>query len=142
MNKAQLTGRLTKDVDVRVTQSNKRVANVDIAVRKNTKNSNGEYESNFIRVQCWEQRADYLSNYAHKGSLIGVTGSIETRNYVNKDGQRVYETYILADGVEILAQPQNQTTNNVTEEDTSMMAGPKANIGEDLGITQEELPFY
>lgn len=142
MNKVQLTGRITKDIDIRMTPTNKRVCNVDIAVRKNVKNSNGEYESNFIRVQLWEQRADYLANYAHKGTMIGVSGSIETNNYVNKDGQRVYETFVLADSVEILAQPQNQTSNQVIEEDTSIMGGSKSNIVEDLGITQEELPFY
>lgn len=140
MNKVQLTGRLTKDVDIRVTQTNKKIALVDIAVKKNTKNANGEYESNFIRVHLWEQRAEYLSKYAQKGSLIGVTGSIETNNYTNKDGQKVYDVYVVADGVEILSQPQKQQQQTVTN--NYNFGGTRSNSTENLNITQDELPFY
>lgn len=136
MNKVELTGRLTKDIEIKVTQNNKRVAEFSLAVKKNKE------EANFINVVCWEQRADFLSNYAIKGTLIAVTGSIETNNYVNKDGNKVYQTYVLADGVEILSKPtiQNpyQTSLNGSRDVTGHQDDNYTNSFEE----QSELPFY
>lgn len=136
MNKIELTGRLTKDIEIKVTQNNKRVAEFSLAVKKNKE------EANFINIVCWEQKADFLSNYATKGTLIAVTGSLETNNYVNKDGNKVYQTYVLADGVEILSKPtiQNpyQTSLNGTRDVTGYQDDNYTNSFEE----QSELPFY
>ena len=136
MNKVELTGRLTKDIEIKVTQNNKRVAEFSLAVKKSKE------EANFINIVCWEQRADFLSNYATKGTLIAVTGSIETNNYVNKDGNKVYQTYVLADGVEILSKPtiQNpyQTSLNGSRDVTGYQDDNYTNSFEE----QSELPFY
>lgn len=119
MNKVQLTGRLTKNVEVKVSQNDKKYAFIDVAVRKTYKNAKGEYDTNFIRVQLWEQRAEFLSQYATKGSMVGITGSIETRNYTNADGQKIYEIYVLADSVEVLSQAQKQPKTDIRPSDVN-----------------------
>lgn len=135
MNKVQLTGRLTDEIEVRTTQTNRKVCRFRLAVKRSVKDKDGNYLTDFITVQCWEQRAEFLSNYAHKGTMIGVTGCIETRNYENSSGQKVYETYVSADGVEIIAQPAA-----ARETDTSKFGGRSSNSYASIG--PEELPFY
>ena len=132
MNKVNLTGRLTDNIDIKVTQNNKKVTRFSLAVRKNTKDQEGNYQTNFINVQCWEQRAEYLSTYATKGTLIGVSGSIETDSFINKDGKKVYDTYILANEVEVLSKPQKTENTEYT-----ILNGVNK-----VEVDPDELPFY
>ena len=134
MNKVVLTGRITKDLELRKTQSNKSVLKFTIAVKKDRKNENGEYLADFIIVICWEQKADYLSSYSGKGSLIGVVGRIENDSYTNRDGQKVYQTYIVAESVEILESKKSEP-----KEDNSMFGGSRDNLGNIFD--DDELPF-
>lgn len=112
MNKVQLTGRIANDLDVRVTQNNRKTCRFGLAVRRTKKDNEGNYQVDYINIQCWEQKVDFLSTYAKKGTLIGVSGSVMTSSYVNKEGQKVHDTFVLADQVEILSQPQEKPTDN------------------------------
>ena len=141
MNKSIITGRITNDLELKKTQSNKSVWNFTLAVKKDRKDADGNYSADFLEVQCWEQRAEYLSNYAGKGTMIGVCGRLETNSYVNKNGQKIKVTYIQAETVEILSQPQHkeESVKETSDEypvDNSMFGG------NDYGFEQEELPFY
>ena len=103
INRAVLVGRLTRDVEVRKTQSGISCAMFTVACDRNRKkdeNSN-EPTADFISCVAWRQPADFLGQYAHKGSLVGVDGRIQTRNY-EKDGQRIYMTEVVADQVHLL----------------------------------------
>lgn len=103
INRAVLVGRLTRDVEVRKTQSGISCAMFTVACDRNRKkdeNSN-EPTADFISCVAWRQPADFLGQYAHKGSLVGVDGRIQTRTY-EKDGQRIYMTEVVADQVRIL----------------------------------------
>ena len=103
INRAVLVGRLTRDVDVRKTQSGISCAMFTVACDRNRKkdeNSN-EPTADFISCVAWRQPADFLGQYAHKGSLVGVDGRIQTRTY-EKDGQRIYMTEVVADQVRLL----------------------------------------
>ena len=102
INNVVLVGRLTKDVELRYTPANQAVATFTLAVNRTFKNANGEREADFINIVIWRQAAENLANWAKKGALLGVTGRIQTRNYENPQGQRVYVTEVVADNFQML----------------------------------------
>ena len=102
INNVVLVGRMTRDAELRYTPSNQAVATFTLAVDRNFKNQNGEREADFINCVIWRQQAENLANWAKKGTLVGVTGRIQTRNYENQQGQRVYVTEVVADNFQIL----------------------------------------
>ncbi|KRN89317.1 single-stranded DNA-binding protein [Ligilactobacillus ceti] len=102
INRATLVGRLTRDPDLRYTQSGIAVATFTLAVNRQFKNQNGEREADFINCVIWRKAAENFANFTHKGSLIGVDGRIQTRNYENQQGQRVYVTEVAVDSFSLL----------------------------------------
>lgn len=94
MNKAIIMGRLTKDVDLRTLQSGAVVASFTLAVDRRFKNKQGERETDFIMCTAWQKTGEFISQYFQKGSMIAVVGEIQTRNYDDKDGKRVYITEV------------------------------------------------
>ena len=102
MNNVNLIGRLTKAVDLRYTQNGVAYGSFTIAVNRRFKNQNGEREADFINCVIWKKGAENLANFTHKGSLIGVSGAIQTRNYDNQQGQRVYVTEVLVENFDLL----------------------------------------
>ena len=113
INNVVLVGRMTRDAELRYTQSNQAVATFTLAVNRNFKNQNGEREADFINCVIWRQQAENLANWAKKGALIGITGVIQTRNYENQQGQRVYVTEVIANSFQLLESrnSQNQSGN-------------------------------
>ena len=110
INNVVLVGRLTKDVSLRSTQSGMMVGTFTLAVDRTTKDQNGNRQADFISCVVWNtkysKKAENLATYAHKGSLIGITGEIQTRNYDNKDGQRVYVTEVMCHDFKLLESRQ------------------------------------
>lgn len=102
INNVTLVGRLTKDPELRYTGQNTAVATFTIAVNRRFKNAAGEREADFINCVIWRQSAENLANWGKKGALIGVVGSIQTRNYENQQGQRVYVTEVVVDNFQML----------------------------------------
>lgn len=102
INRVVLTGRLTRDVDLRYTPSGAAVANFTIAVDRRFTNQSGERESDFINCVMWRKSAENFSNFTRKGSLVGIEGRIQTRNYENQQGQRVWVTEVVADDFSLL----------------------------------------
>lgn len=111
MNTVQIIGRLTKDVDLRYTQNGVAVASFTVAVERRFKNAQGEKETDFILCTMWRKAAENFAKFTHKGSLVGIEGSIQTRNYENKEGQRVYVTEVQADNFSLL-EPKNSRQDN------------------------------
>lgn len=97
-----LVGRLTKDPDLRYTQSGTAVGQFTLAVNRNFTNQQGDREADFINCVIWRKAAESFANYARKGTLIGLTGCIQTRNYDNQQGQRVYVTEIVVENFQLL----------------------------------------
>ena len=102
INNVVLVGRMVRDAELRYTPSNVAVATFTLAVNRTFKSQNGEREADFINVVMWRQQAENLANWAKKGSLIGVTGRIQTRSYDNQQGQRVYVTEVVAENFQML----------------------------------------
>lgn len=163
INSICLVGRMTRDADLRYTPSNQAVATFTLAVNRNFKNQAGEREADFINCVIWRQQAENLANWAKKGALIGITGRIQTRNYENQQGQRVYVTEVIAESFQLLEsrtaredqgggysagnsftggndynsphQTPAQSTPNFTREESSFRANNPMDISDD------DLPF-
>lgn len=144
INNVVLVGRLTKDPDLRYTANGTGVATFTLAVNRNFTNQDGNREADFINCVIWRKSAETLANYAHKGTLLGVTGRVQTRNYDNQQGQRVYVTEVVAESFQLLEsrsnnekrhddkQQQNTNTNNSA---TDPFNGSSIDIGDD------DMPF-
>ena len=114
MNKAILIGRLTKDPEVRYTSSNRAVCQFTIAIdRPFTNQASGQREADFINIVAWDKTGENVGKYMTKGRLVAVEGRIQTRNYENNEGRRVYVTEVVANNVQFL-ESRNATTNNNT----------------------------
>ncbi|EHH1621080.1 single-stranded DNA-binding protein, partial [Enterococcus faecalis] len=102
MNNVTLIGRPTKDPDLRYTASGTAVATFTLAVNRNYTNQNGDRETDFINCVIWRKPAETLANYVRKGTLIGISGRLQTRNYENQQGQRVYVTEVIVENFYLL----------------------------------------
>jgi single-strand DNA-binding protein len=107
MNKALLTGRLTKDPEAFTTQSGVSRSTFDIAVQREYKNPDGKYGVDFLTVVAWRQTADFCNKYLTKGRMVAVEGRIDKRSYDAKDGTKRYVTEIIANHVEGLGSPNS-----------------------------------
>lgn len=107
MNNANLVGRLTRPVDLRYTQTGIAYGSFTLAITRKYKNKDGEREADFINCVIWKKGAELLANYTQKGSLIGVSGPIQTRSYDNQQGQRVYVTEVLVENFDFLESRKN-----------------------------------
>ena len=110
INNTTLVGRLTKNPELKYTGSGIAVTNFTLAVERNFTNAQGERETDFINCVAWRGTAETLANFAVQGSLIGVTGSIQTRNYQNNEGRTIYITEVLTDNFQML-EPKSVTDN-------------------------------
>ena len=145
INNVTLVGRLTKDVELKYTPANQAVAQFTLAVNRTFKNANGERETDFINVVIWRQAAENFANWVKKGALIGITGRIQTRNYENQQGQRVYITEVIAENFQMLesrnqqqgqqqSQPQQATQQQAKQPDPFAGGAPTS-------LNDDSLPF-
>lgn len=159
MNRVVLVGRLTKDPDLRYTPAGVTVATFTLAVNRPFKNGQGEQEADFIQCVVWRKPAENVANFLKKGSLAGVDGRVQTRNYEGNDGKRVYVTEIVAESVQFLEPKQNavegSTPNNNQNEanysnnnkngsyraSSSQNSDSFANEGKPIDISDDDLPF-
>lgn len=112
MNYVLLIGRTTKDVELRRTGSGKAVASFTLAVNKDYKNEQGGYDADFIECVAFEQKAETISKYVHKGDRFAVVGQLATRNYENKEGKKVKVTEVKVTGFDFLeSKKQSENTN-------------------------------
>ena len=169
MNRVVLVGRLTKDPELRYTPNGVPVATFTLAVNRNFSNQKGEREADFINCVIWRKPAENVANFLKKGSLAGVDGRIQTRNYEGQDGKRVYVTEIQAESVQFLEPrsggagereggsyggqrsydnsgsdnpfEQNSNQNQRNNNFTRVDDDPFANDGKTIDISDDDLPF-
>ena len=99
LNKAILMGRLTRDPEMRTTQSGTAVCTFTIAIDRRFKSQNGERQADFINCVAWRQQAEFVSKWFTKGRMIIVVGSIQTRSYTDRDGNNRTAVEVVADEV-------------------------------------------
>ena len=111
MNKVILIGRLTKDPEIRYTQTSKAVANFTIAVSRRFKKD----EADFINCVAWEKTAEFISKYFSKGGMIAVVGSIQTRTWEDSEGKKRYITEVIADEAYFAGSKSKTETDKATD---------------------------
>jgi single-strand DNA-binding protein len=102
INQVTLVGRLTRDPELKLTTEGTPVVNVTLAVNRHYRNHNGEVDADFVQCTLWRKTAENTAQYCRKGSVVGITGRIQTRNYENSEGKRVYVTEVVAESVRFL----------------------------------------
>lgn len=90
LNQAVLVGRIVKEPELKQTESGKNVSNITLAVPRSFKNSNGEYDTDFISCVLWKGIAESTVSYCKKGDLVGIKGRIQTRSVEENDSKRQY----------------------------------------------------
>ena len=115
MNNVNLIGRLTKDIEIRKTQSNLSVATFTVAVNSTRKDNEGNYIADFIPCTAWRQTAEFMAKYLHKGSLISVEGSLQTSTYP-LDGRNVFKMEVTANNVQSLESKKKEEQPTFTQE--------------------------
>lgn len=141
MNNVSLMGRLTRDVDLRMTTSNLAVGRFNVAVdRKLSKEKRQEAEKNnqptadFINCIAFGKTADIIGQYFHKGNKIAITGHIQTGSYENQQGQRIYTTDVVVDGFDFV---ESNKDNNSNQENTAQDYG----FNQAIPTSNNNLPF-
>ena len=152
INNVVLVGRLTRDIELRKTQSGLSVASFTVACDRRLsqeQKNNNEQSADFINCVAWRGSADFLGSYAHKGDTVGVDGRIQTRSY-DRDGQRVYITEVLANSVNLLHSKQtvqSQEQASYEPQPTQAIQEPKPQQMSDfdylpnVDVSPDDLPF-
>lgn len=139
MNKVMLVGRLTKDVELKLTPNQTQFCGFTVAVDRKFKDANGQRQADFISCLAWKQTAVFIQKYFKKGSRIGLVGSIQTRSYDDQNGQKHFVTEVIVEEVEFVeSKSEGQTQPQAAEpvQNTSTQTLPVQPQEE-----QGELPF-
>ena len=153
INNVVLVGRLGRDVELRATSNGTSVANSSLGVARSFTNAQGERETDWINLILWRKTAENFEKYTRKGSLVGVEGSIETRNYENQQGQRIYVTEVNVSKFTLLDSRNNQNNAstatssnqsvNYAGDSQNAYTGQSRTLSDDYvaDISDENLPF-
>lgn len=118
MNKVILVGRLVEDPEIKVSKTGKKVISSSIAVRREAKNAEGNYDSDFINFVAFEKSAEFIANYTHKGDLVALSGRWQTRNYEDKDGKKRVANEVLVETFTSLTKKEaKEAPVNIADED-------------------------
>ena len=137
LNRVILIGRLTKDPDLRYTPSGVACTQFNLAVDRQYK-SEGQPDADFIPIVTWRQTAEACANYLRKGRLCAVEGRIQTRNYENNEGRKVYVTEVVADNVRFLERNEQNSGNSANH---TSQNDPFENDRKPIDINDNDLPF-
>ena len=134
MNKSIITGRLTADPDVRYTTGNEQmaIASYTVAVQRDFKNKDGEYDADFIRCKAFGKRGEFAEKYLHKGMKILIEGRLQTGSY-EKDGQTHYTTDLIVDKHEFCESKNSSQSGGQDEQNNETPAV--------FAATTDDLPF-
>lgn len=151
INRVVLVGRLTKDPDLKYSQSGVAICRFTLAVNRNFKNANGETEADFPNVITFRKTAENVANFLKKGSLVGLEGRIQTSSFDGQDGKRVFMTEVVADSVQFL-EPRNRSDQPNSSYQAPQQSGtgqqnsqsendPFSNQSGPVEVTDDDLPF-
>ena len=137
LNKVIITGRLTAKPELKTTTSGTYVTSFSLAVQRNYKNAQGEYDTDFINVVAWKRQAEFASNYFDKGQLITVVGSLTSRRYEDSDGNKRTTFEVVAEELLFAESKKTDGTSNASIPNVAQ----GGNTTEFEEVTDEELPF-
>jgi single-strand DNA-binding protein len=136
-------GHLTKDIEMRQTPNGVSLARFSIAVTRRFKNSNGEYDADFINCIAWRKTGEFIARYFQKGSMIAVVGSIQSRSWDGNDGKKQYATEVIVDEAYFTGSKSENSTGSNTDLSDSGLDDLNSQYGEDFATIgdKEDLPF-
>lgn len=151
INTVVLVGRLTRPAELQYTSNGAAVAQFNIAVNRNFSNKDGEREADFINCVIWRKAAENFTKFTRKGALVGIDGRLQTRNYENKQGQRVYVTEVVVNNFSLLErrkedtpqhqEPANDSTNYDNQNANEQHGDPFRDNSQPIDISDDDLPF-
>lgn len=145
MNKVILIGRLTKDPDLRYTQSGTAVASFTLAVNRRFANQNGEREADFINCVAWQKAAEFVANYFTKGQQMALEGRLQVRSYDGDDGKRRWVTEVVVEQMEFVGSKNDNKDNsgngNSSGGTHSGSSSSYEGLGQEVMFDDNELPF-
>ena len=144
MNKVVLMGRLTRDPEVRYTSTNNTlVASFSLAVNRRFAKAGEERQADFINITAWDKTGEFCSKYFKKGQQVGIIGRIQTRNYDDKDGKKVYVTEVVAEEAYFADSKREGEGSNPFGGNTAADAPFNSNAtpNEFSQVTDDDLPF-
>ncbi len=152
INRVVLVGRMTRDPELRRTNSGMSVASFTLAIDNRTKGPNGERTTSFIPCTIWNQQAENVSRFTHKGSLVGVEGRLNQRTYDSKDGRRVSVVEVICDSVQFLERKDDSGSSSVVEPNANdygyqqdvtqdIVKEPESANVSSIDVTDDDLPF-
>lgn len=148
MNNICIIGNITKDIELKETESGVKYTRFSIAVNRKFKNENGDYDTDFFNIVAWRGTAEFISNYFGKGKRIAISGRLQTNKYTDKDGNERIGTEIVANDAQIIEKkpsednstPEAQTNENKAENSVSG-EDVYAKFGQQLEIDDEDISF-
>lgn len=140
MNSVQIIGNITKDIELKETQSGVKYTRFSVAVNRGTKNDKGEYETDFFNVVAWRKTAELVKNCFGKGKKIAIVGKLQTSKYTDKDGNERTSTEIVANEVHII---ERKNALAPVEEKTEDPMSDKVfeEFGDNIEISDDEIAF-
>lgn len=135
INSVALMGRLTYEPELRQTQSGVPVCRFSIATDRSYTPKGEERKADFIDCIAWRQTAEFICRYFHKGDMIALSGSIQTDNYTDKDGNKRKSVQVVANEVSFCGSKQTNTKANIDIE------GPNENSDFEEIVDDDDLPF-
>src|SRR5699024_3901092 len=127
INRVVLVGRLTKDPELKYSQSGVGICNFTVAVNRNFKTQDGQ-DADFINCVVFKKAAESLANYQRKGNQVGIEGRIQTRTYENNEGKTVFVTEVIADSVQFL----DPKTSHSANKQENISQGEPVDLGDNL----------
>ena len=147
MNHVSISGRLGRDPELMKTSTGLSACNLSLGVKRSHAKE-GEQDTDWITVKAWRQNADYISEHAEKGDLIGVEGRLQSESYTGRDGIKRIATYIVADHIEILSSVSKRSgsggSGSMGNESLSrkdIKPATKEETAELYGVDADDLPF-
>lgn len=141
MNKVILIGRLTKDPELRYTQSGTANATFTLAVNRRFTNQNGEREADFINCVAWQKSAEFVANYFKKGQEMALEGRLQVRSYDGNDGQRRWVTEVIADQIEFVGGKNDRNNSSTSGNAGGFNSQNQLGLGEEISFDTDDLPF-
>lgn len=139
-NLVVLTGRLTADPELKTTQNGISVTTFSIAVNRNYR-AGEEQQTDFINIVAWRQRAEFITKYFKKGSLIGIEGSIQTRKYQDKNGNNRTAFEVVVNNVQFVESKRDSGTAAPSENEPASFSNADVNDFSEIGEIDDDLPF-
>lgn len=139
MNKVILIGRLTKDVELRYTQTNNTaVASFSLAVNRKIVKPGEERQADFFNIIAWNKLAENISKYLFKGNQVAISGRLETRSWDDPNGQKHYVTEVIAEEIDFIGSKNKQNNEAILNSPTPIN---KNDDTSDFICNGDDLPF-